>query len=156
MARIPESHLCTPWPNQGVHISMRPSYLCLSQPTFMSETTPLTPEDQSELRGFRRRLVYLALISSGIDTVLFGLEIPLLGITFGSSLLVDEIVEYFISSLLAKNKMRLKKRYKIAGFIPIPGLTSLTLQCILEYVNSRRKPEEVLARLREPANPLQV
>ncbi len=123
----------------------------------MSEQTQLiSPEDKSELRGFRRRLVYLALISSGIDTALFGLEIPFIGASFGSSLVVDEIVEYFISSLLARNKMKLKKRYKIVGFIPVPGLTSLTLQCIMEYIKSRRSPEDILARLREPEDPLQV
>ena len=119
-------------------------------------TTPLTTEDAAELKGFRRRLVYLALISSGIDTALFGLEIPFIGASLGSSLIVDELIEWLISSMIAKNKMDLKKRYKIAGLIPIPGLTSLTLQCIMEYRRSLKAPEEILARLREPSDPLQV
>lgn len=119
-------------------------------------SSTLTAEDQLELRGFRRRLVYLMLISSGIDTALFGLEIPFIGASFGSSLVVDELVEWLISSLLAKNKMRLKNRYKLVGLIPIPGITSLTVQCLIEYFRSKRDPESVLARLRAPEDPLQV
>jgi hypothetical protein len=121
-----------------------------------SNSVSLSPADQAELKGFRRRLVYLALISSGIDTAIFGLEIPLLGASFGSSLVVDEIVEWLISSLLAKNKIHLRNRYKIVGLIPVPGLTSLTLQCALEYWRSKRDPQAILDRLRAPSDPLQV
>jgi len=112
--------------------------------------THISESDQSLLKAYRRRLLYLAGISSAIDTALFGLELPFIPATFGGSLIVEEGVEWIISSLLAKNKMELKKRYKIVGLIPIPGVTSLTLQCILAYRKSRKNPEEVLAGLRDP------
>lgn len=109
----------------------------------------LSDQDQQTLRDFRRRLIYLATISSAIDLVIFGIEIPLLGTTFGTSLIVDELVELLISSLIAKNKMELKKRYKIAGFIPVPGVTALTLQCLVEYRKALHQPEAILARFRD-------
>lgn len=135
-------------------------YELLSLPTPMSDEHPqprqLTEEAQGILKSFRRRLIYLILLSSGIDALIFGLELPFIPATLGSSLIVDEIVEFLISSLIAKNRMKIKTRYKIAGFFPIPGLTALTLQCIVEYIQSHRAPEDVLARLDDPDDPLQV
>jgi hypothetical protein len=109
----------------------------------------LSDQDQQTLRDFRRRLIYLAAISSAIDLIIFGVGIPFLSTTLGTSLIVDELVELFISSLIAKNKMKLKNRYKIAGFIPIPGVTALTLQCLVEYRQALRQPQAILARFRD-------
>ncbi|MEZ4849871.1 MAG: hypothetical protein R3B93_14905 [Bacteroidia bacterium] len=104
-------------------------------------------KDKKQLRGYRRRLLWLILISSGIDAAMFTAEPALLIPSFGSSLVVDEIIEYIISNLLAKNKLDLKKRYKIVGILPIPGVTSLSTQALIELIRSYRKPEKILARL---------
>ena len=90
------------------------------------------------------------LVSSGIDIAIFTAEAPFIVAFFGASLIVDEIIEYIISSLLAKNKLKLKKGYKIAGILPIPGITSLSLQAAIEMIRSYRKPEKILAKLNPP------
>lgn len=117
----------------------------------MSETV-LSPDDQKTIRSFRWRLLALGTISAAIDAALFTAEIGWMIASLGSSLIIDELVEWVISSLIARNKMRLKKRYKIAGFIPLPGVTSLSLQAAVELARSFRKPEEVLERLAPPAS----
>ena len=106
-------------------------------------------EEQQILRDYRRRLIYLGTLASGVDFVIFGLGIPLLGTSFGTSLIVDELVEGIVVSLIAKNKMRLKKRYRLIGLIPVPGVTALTVQCLVEYRKALRRPEAVLAHLSE-------
>ncbi|MDX2286093.1 MAG: hypothetical protein NW241_18135 [Bacteroidia bacterium] len=112
---------------------------------------PLPPE----LQAYKRRLYWMIALSSGIDTLIFLAETPLILPFFGSSLIVDELVEYFISNLLARNKMRIKRRYRIVGILPIPGVTGLSIQCLLELRRLRRHPEEVLARLQALASPAQ-
>lgn len=109
----------------------------------------LSPAQEQLLKDFRRRLILLALISSGIDFALLSVEVPLLPVSSGASLVVGEVVEWLISSLIAKNKMDLKRRYKLAGFIPIPGVTALTLQAVIEYRQSLVAPERVLARFED-------
>ena len=91
------------------------------------------------------------LLSSGIDLTIFFFEAPFLVSSFGGSLVVDEIIEFVISKLLARNKLDLKTRYKVAGVIPVPGITSLSLQAVIEMVRSYRKPEKILAKLNAPA-----
>jgi hypothetical protein len=110
----------------------------------MSVPANFTPEQEKELKRFRGDLWKLILLSSGIDVVIsvFGIELALP--TFGGSILIDELIEYMVSGLLARNKMRLKKRYKIAGFIPIPGVTSLSIQAAVELFASYRRPEKMI------------
>ncbi|MEO1382775.1 MAG: hypothetical protein AAFV78_06055, partial [Bacteroidota bacterium] len=88
-------------------------------------------------------------ISSGIDALMFIGDVVTLVGTFGLSFLLDEIIEYFLSSLIAKNKMRLKRRYRIVGLLPVPGLTSLTIQALFELRKTYKDPEEILAKLKE-------
>ncbi|GAB4430526.1 MAG: hypothetical protein OHK0039_49200 [Bacteroidia bacterium] len=107
----------------------------------------LTPDQTTTLRSFRRRLYAMMALSSGLDIALFMAEAPLLLPFFGSSLIVDEVIEWFISSMLARNRMDLHLRYKVVGLVPVPGFTSLTLQALLELRRSHRRPQEVLARL---------
>jgi hypothetical protein len=110
-------------------------------------TAILTANQRETLKAFRRRLLLLGLISAGIDIAIFSLEVPLIITFLGASLVLDELIEWVISSLIAKNKMTLKKRYKIAGLIPLPGFTSLSLQTAVELIASYRAPHKVLARL---------
>ncbi len=107
-----------------------------------------SPEDEALLAGYRRNLYLLILVSSGIDvaaTLAGGVAaLP----TLGGSFVVEEVVEWIISGLLAKNKLDLKKRYKIIGLLPVPGLTSLSIQCVLELRALSRRPEKILERLK--------
>lgn len=115
----------------------------------MANTSQLDPGEKKILRNYKRRLYTLMGISSGIDLLLSSAEIVLAVPSFGSSIVVEELVEWFISSLLAKNKMDLKKRYKIVGLLPVPGLTSLTIQAVLELRKASREPEEILKKFVE-------
>ena len=69
--------------------------------------------------------------------------------SLGGSLVVDEIVEWVISRLLARNRLKLSRWYQVVGFIPIPGVTALSMQAAVAYARSRRQPEKVLAQLLE-------
>ncbi|MEO0894961.1 MAG: hypothetical protein AAFY71_00980 [Bacteroidota bacterium] len=115
----------------------------------MAEERTFTEEEQLILRDYKRRLYGLIGVSSTIDVILSAAEIIAFIPTGGSSLIVDEIVEWIISSLLAKNKMDLKMRYKIVGLLPIPGLTSLSFQAWRELRKLKKEPEEILAKMRE-------
>ncbi len=115
-----------------------------------THSLPLTETQHLDLKAYRQRLLLLGLLSAGIDVAAFYLQAPLIIVSFGSSLIVDEMIEWVISSLIAKNKIRLKKRYKFAGLIPVPGITSLSLQAIAEMIASYRNPQKVLARLAAP------
>ncbi|MEL6626107.1 MAG: hypothetical protein AAFQ83_17110 [Bacteroidota bacterium] len=112
-------------------------------------TTSLSPESQTQIRKYRLRLFGMMAISSGIDALMFIGDVVTLVGTFGLSFLLDEIIEYFLSSLIAKNKMRLKRRYRIVGLLPVPGLTSLTIQALFELRKTYKDPEEILAKLKE-------
>ncbi|MEL6699092.1 MAG: hypothetical protein AAFP89_22800 [Bacteroidota bacterium] len=112
-------------------------------------TTSLSPESQTQIRKYRLRLFGMMAISSGIDALMFIGDVVTLVGTFGLSFLLDEIIEYFLSSLIAKNKMRLKRRYRIVGLLPVPGLTSLTIQALFELRKTYKDPEEILAKLEE-------
>ena len=114
-------------------------------------SAPLSPADRQELRAYRRRLWLLILVSSGLDLLLFLPEVPVIFTWFGSTLILDEAIEYVISTLLARNRLRLHPGYKVAGLIPIPGVTALSLQALRELYRVRRRPTEVLARLHAPA-----
>ncbi|MCI4668967.1 MAG: hypothetical protein MRZ79_12610 [Bacteroidia bacterium] len=112
----------------------------------MADKPALTQQEKDILKRYKRRLYTLMAISSGIDVALSTAEIALAIPSFGSSIVVEEIIEWIISSLLAKNKMELKKRYKITGLLPIPGLTSLTLQALLELRKVGQDPDEILKK----------
>ncbi|MEZ4825156.1 MAG: hypothetical protein R3C61_02510 [Bacteroidia bacterium] len=109
--------------------------------------TTLSPDAQKTLRSHRLRLWLLILVSSGIDLAIFFFETPLIISFWGASLVLDEIVEYFISRLLAGSRIELKRWYKVFGVLPVPGITALTSQALVELIRSHRKPHKVLDRL---------
>lgn len=113
--------------------------------------TEKTANSEQILSTHRRRLWLLILASAGIDMAIFFFETPVIISFFGASLILDEMVEYVISSLLAGTRLKLKRGYKIFGLLPIPGITSLSAQAIVELIRSHRKPEKVLAKLAEGA-----
>lgn len=93
---------------------------------------------------------WLIIIAVAVDVVIFAGEAITVMVPSGFlSLIVDEVVEFFVSNLIAKNKLKLKDRYKIVGLLPIPGLTSVSLQASLALIQSYRKPEKVLELMAE-------
>lgn len=108
---------------------------------------PLSTEQQRSLRAYRRQLWLLMALSSGLDLLTSVPSLSFMAPTFGGSLLLDEAVEYLVSKLLARNRLRLHPVYKVAGFIPVPGVTALSLQVVRELYRLRRQPTQALARL---------
>ena len=92
-----------------------------------------------DTKKYRQKRLLLILLSSGIDIAAFGAELPLVLPLFGMNFVVDEIVEYLISKIIAGERIQIKPAYKVAGFIPIPGVTSLSLQCAIEIFRSYQK-----------------
>lgn len=99
----------------------------------------------SYLQQKKKDLIKVMMVSSGIDLILSVPESLTFFQTLGGSVLVEEIVEYFISKTLAKHELTgsLKMTDKITGFIPVPGVTGLTIRCIKEW----RKANKELKKL---------
>ena len=78
------------------------------------------------------------ILSGGIDGVLWFAALFFSIPTFFTSFIVDELIEYAISSLLAKTGMKTKvtKLDKIIGLVPIPLVTSITVRSGIELVKS--------------------
>lgn len=72
-------------------------------------------------------------------------EVPFLVQTLGGSLVVEEIMEFFISRWIAGSAIDLKKRYKILGLIPIPGVTSLSIQALLTIRRLNKEEAQLLS-----------
>jgi hypothetical protein len=114
-------------------------------------TSELTPADQASLEAYRRQLRWMMMISSGVDALLFVVELPANMAFLGGPFVLDEIIEVVISTLLAGKRLKLNRWYKLGGLIPVPGVTALSLQCWTELRRCRRHPDRVLASLREAA-----
>jgi len=82
----------------------------------------------------KQALVLMMVLSSGSD-ILF----TTLGWSFAlpsvfSTVVGEEVIEYFISTLAAKHLLgiELSMMDKAKGFLPIPGITALSLKCLSE------------------------
>ncbi len=104
----------------------------------------LTETQLAHLADRRRRLLGVMALSSGLDIALSVAGASIAIPTFGGSVLLEEVVEYLISVLLAGSYLSLKKRYKLIGFLPVPGVTALSVQCLFELRKINRRPHEVL------------
>lgn len=95
----------------------------------------LTPEDQANRKEkMKRKYLMLIALSSGIDLIMTTIDLGLAIPTFGGSIILEEVLEYFISSKLASMSegIELSKRDKIIGALPIPGVTALSVHCLRE------------------------
>jgi len=95
----------------------------------------------------KQTLLYLGLASAGLDIVVstlgWSLTIPMVG----SNIVVEEALEYYISNTLAKRYFgeELSNSQKIAGVIPIPGVTGLSMKCFQEYMKIQKIENETYA-----------
>jgi hypothetical protein len=85
---------------------------------------PLTPER-------RRTLIKLAAISIGIDLILSLGELPFIGV-LPIAMSSEEIAEAIISTLIARHGLDLDFFDRLLGFLPIPGVTAVTVRVIRE------------------------
>ncbi|MBU6153923.1 MAG: hypothetical protein KGP28_06435 [Bdellovibrionales bacterium] len=89
----------------------------------------------------KRHLLLLALASILLDSGLSLLEIPFGG-ALPFAITVEEILELVISSLLAGNRLKLTWLDRTLGFLPIPGVTAITVHLIRNWFqNSKSKKE---------------
>ncbi len=97
------------------------------------------------LREKKRALLKVMAVSSGIDVALSIPEGLTLFQTLGGSVIVEEIVEYFISTTIAKYQLDTDVRMtdRVFGFIPFPGVTALSIRCYKELRKVNKKLEKL-------------
>lgn len=101
----------------------------------------------AELADIRKRKSNLwkaLVVSSGIDIAMSFVELATVIETLGGSIIIDEIIELLISKWVAGANIDLKNRSRIIGFIPIPGVTSISVQALKEIWKLSRKEKELL------------
>lgn len=107
----------------------------------LDESNSLKDENSPEfLRKKKWALYKIMAISSGIDLVMTIPEALTFFSTLGGSFIIEEIVEYFISEMINKNNidMDIRMTDRVTGFIPIPGVTALTIRCFKELRKIRK------------------
>lgn len=95
----------------------------------------------------KQTLLYLGLASAALDVVVSTLGWTLTIPMVGSNIVVEEALEYYISNTLAKRYFgeELSNSQKIAGVIPIPGVTGLSMKCFQEYMKVQKMENEMYA-----------
>ncbi len=106
-----------------------------------------TPDSLESLKKRKSNLIKALILSSGIDIVISAFELPFMVTFLGAPIILDEIIEYFISSWIAGSTIDLKKRNRLVGLIPIPGVTSVSVQCIRELWKLRKEEKRLLESL---------
>ena len=89
-------------------------------------------------------------VSGGIDLLMSVPEMFTMFQTLGGSIIIEEIVEYFISNTIAKYGIDTDVRMtdRVVGFIPFPGVTGLNIRCLKELrkINKQIKKLEKAQR----------
>jgi len=84
------------------------------------------------LKKKKTALIKMMIISSGIDLALAIPEAATMFQTFGGSIIVEELVETVISSAIGNMEdydINISWLDRAKGFIPLPGITALSLKC---------------------------
>lgn len=92
----------------------------------------------------RLELVGLFGLSAGLDAAMFMAELPLDASLFGLPLVVDEVVEFGISMLIGRNRLKTKWYDKAIGLLPIPGITAITVRAGFELIRSFVRPAKFM------------
>jgi hypothetical protein len=87
----------------------------------------------------KTKFLVLALLSVGIDSILSLLEIPFFG-ALPLALTAEEILELVISTVIAGNRMKLDWIDRLLGFLPIPGVTAITVRLIRNHFKKDQNP----------------
>jgi len=85
----------------------------------------------------RKSIITALLLSVFLDCLLTLGEIPFLtGLPL--AITVEEIIELVVSTWIARSHFKLDWIDRLLGFIPIPGITAVSVRAIREFIN--RKP----------------
>jgi hypothetical protein len=87
----------------------------------------------------KTKFLLLALLSIGIDWILSLLEIPFFG-ALPLALTAEEVLELLISTVIAGNRMKLDWIDRLLGFLPVPGITAITVRLIRNYFKKDQNP----------------
>ncbi|NDG85213.1 MAG: hypothetical protein EBX52_09295 [Proteobacteria bacterium] len=88
--------------------------------------------DRQELTPERKKqLIRLALISAGLDLLLSIGEIPFMGL-LPVTVTSEELAEAILSTLIAQHRLDLDFWDRLFGFLPIPGVTAITVRVFRE------------------------
>ena len=98
------------------------------------------PSDK-EIKTKRRELWIALILSFALDAVSTSIAWALCAVFPIAPVVVEEAIESLLSNLVAKYglKQDLGIWANLIGFLPIPGVTALTIGCINELVKSYRK-----------------
>ena len=80
-----------------------------------------------------------ALVSIGLDSVLSLFEIPFFG-ALPLAITAEEILELLISTLIAGNRIKLDWLDRFLGFLPIPGITAITVRLVRDHFSKNKNP----------------
>lgn len=100
----------------------------------------------ANLKKKKNALIKMMLISSGIDLAMTIPEAATMFQTLGGSIIVEEIVESVISNTIGNMEeygVKISWLDRAKGFIPIPGITSLTLKCWKELKKVNQQIDEI-------------
>jgi|GEM_PF-2168120 len=89
----------------------------------------LTPER-------KKLLIRLALFSIGLDLFMKVWEIPFIGF-LPVAMTSEEVAEAILSTLIARHKIELDFWDRLLGFLPVPGVTAITVRVFRELFLSR-------------------
>ena len=89
----------------------------------------------------KTKFLVLALLSIGIDSILSLLEIPFFG-ALPLALTAEEILELVISTVIAGNRMKLDWIDRLLGFLPVPGITAITVRLMRDYFKKTKSHKE--------------
>jgi hypothetical protein len=90
----------------------------------------------------KKRLIWIALISILMDSGLSLFEVPFFG-ALPLAVTIEEILELLISTFLARDRIKLTWLDRLLGFLPIPGVTAITVHLVRNrFMNSNSKKEK--------------
>ena len=88
----------------------------------------------------REQLIQILAISAILDILTTSGSFAAFLPSFGGSVVIEEIVENFISRIIAKyGKINLSKFDNTVGALPVPGVTAVTVHCARKLWAKRKK-----------------
>ncbi len=113
-----------------------------------NNTQELIIEDTNSIEYLEKKkkaLKKIIAVSSGIDLVMSVPESFTMFQTLGGSVIIEEIIEYFISTTIGKYSLDTDVSWsdRTMGFIPIPGVTGLTIRCFKEIRKINKKIKQL-------------
>ncbi len=99
-----------------------------------AEELPMDEYSPQQVKERKALLIKIMLIAAGIDVIATVPAVMAALPSFMTTPIAEEIIEQLLSGYLAKSQLNVELSAvdRIAGFIPIPGVTPLTIKCLKE------------------------